>query len=136
MSVIIKPYIPEDGIELCGDVKQEHIAYTTLWSILHQQSGSAFSAFDGNKLIGSAGIATNVGEAWLVMSQKCKEELAGPEFSGQKRAIITNIRDELEKIMRERQLWRVYARTEHSECDERFLRYLGFKLKDEKLFVR
>lgn len=117
----IKPYVPTDAIELCGDPDKLELAKFNL-------SGPCYSLFIDGKLVASGGIRFGVGEAWFIMG---KDRDASPNFTSEKKVIIKSCRQKIEDMMREHGLWKLYAEPEMSKV---FIKALGFKA--QPTFVR
>ena len=121
-SIEIKPYIPQDAIALCGDESKYELA-------LFNQASPSHSVFIDGRLVFSYGVRFGVGEAWLIMSDKDRDE--SPNFSGLKRKILRVCQEQIEVLCREHHLWKLYAEPEMSTT---FLEFLGFK--EQPTFVR
>lgn len=114
----IKGYNPDDSIKICGDERKRPLAN------LNQSSGPAFSIFEDDELLGCGGVRIyGMGEAWCTFTRYAKTQ--------KKMTILKATRQQLDLIIREHKLWRLFA---ESEFNSTFLKHLGFEKKD--LFVR
>jgi hypothetical protein len=113
LSLDVRPH--EDKIKDHADFKK--------WAKLNEES-IGFSGFCDDKLIGCAGVRTiwdGVGEAWVLASQ---------EVYKHPKSVFKNVRDYLDKIIKEQGFWRVQAhvRTDNS-MGIKFAKMLGFKIE-------
>lgn len=113
LSLDVRPH--EDKIKDHADFEK--------WAKLNEES-TGFSGFCDDKLIGCAGIRTiwdGVGEAWVLASQGVYKH---------PKSVFKNVRDYLDKIIKEQGLWRVQA---HVRTDNlmgiKFIQMLGFKIE-------
>lgn len=93
------------------------------WARLNSESIS-FSGFCNDKIVGCGGVRTiwdGVGEAWV---------LASSEIYKHPKSTFKNVRNYLNKIIKEQGFWRVQA---HVRTDNprgiKFVQMLGFKLE-------
>jgi hypothetical protein len=116
--LIVKLYNPEDAIKLCGDESKRPQAN------LNQSAGPAYSFYEDKKLICCGGVRIyGVGEAWLLTTDENRRNHA--------KTIMRVSKEQLDKVIRENSLWRLWAETKVSE---NFLEHLGFE--PMKAFVR
>lgn len=114
----IKGYHPRDAIEICGDESKRPEAN------INQSSGPAYSLFEDGKLLGCGGVRIyGIGEPWCMFTEKAKKE--------NRKTILRSTREQLESIVREHKLWRLFA---EAQISENFLEHLGFKIR--KVLVR
>lgn len=116
----IKPYNPDDAIELCGDESQRPNAN------LNQSAGPAYSLYLDKKLIACGGVRCyGVGELWLLTNDKYRQKHI--------KEILKASRQQIDLMIRENHLWRLMAETKVSD---NFLEHLGFVESEKKLFTR
>lgn len=93
------------------------------WAKLNEESTS-FSGFCDGKLIGCAGIRIvweGVGEAWALASQ---------DIYKHPKSAFKNVRDYLDKIIKEQGFWRVQANVRiDNPMGIKFVQMLGFKIE-------
>lgn len=86
---------------------------------LNQQTGPAYTAIQDGKILGCGGIRTDgVGEAWMINSQKVKDEM---KFS-----LLKETRKWLEVMIRNQVLYRVWSESP-IPCNQNFIEHLGFR---------
>lgn len=91
-----------------------------------QIAGPALSIFLNDDLVACAGIqTTGVGEAWAIFSEKAKKE---------RRALLVETKKYLDFLIREHDLWRIWAESPETKPQESFLEHLNFRKL--KAFVR
>lgn len=120
---MIKPYNPDDAIELCGDKTKREAAN------LNQVSGGengSFSLFIDKKIIACGGVRIyGVGELWMISNnENLKKHI---------KSIMRATKEQIDLMIRENHLWRLMA--ERNEADA-WLKHLGFKESDKKLYTR
>ena len=105
----IKPYHPQDGIEIMG--RPDFAPFASL----NQVAGPGYTLFDGKTPILAGGIRIHgVGEAWIMSSDKIRQD---PKL------LMRTIRPQFDKIVRENQLWRLWA---ISKVSDTFLEHFDF----------
>lgn len=86
---------------------------------LKQISGPALSIFLNDELVSCAGIQTSgVGEAWAFFSEKAKEH---------KRALLVETKKYLDFLIRENDLWHIWAECPDEIVKQNFLEHLNFR---------
>ena len=117
---MIKPYEPQDAIDLCGDETKRAAAN------LNQLAGPAFTLFLDKKPIACGGVRIyGVGELWMLTNDENRKKHI--------KSIYRASKEEINKMIRENHLWRVMA--ERNEADT-WLKHLGFKESEKKLYTR
>jgi hypothetical protein len=107
----IKGYHPDDAIAICGDESKRQYAN------LNQSAGPAYSLFLGSKLLGCGGVRIyGIGEAWCMFTDDA--------IKNNKKTILRASQEQMEIMVRENKLWRLFAET---KVNENFLEHLGFK---------
>lgn len=126
MNVKIEPFLPSDGILLSGDrTKAEQANF-------NQSAGPAFTLFLDGKMLAAGGVRLGVGEAWFLLPESVRTQLAQPEYDEQKRIIIESCKAKMEEICRTEHLYRIYA---EARTGARFCEAMGFE-KRENLYLR
>ncbi len=117
---MIKPYDPEDAIKLCGDESKRDAAN------LNQSAGPAFSLFLDKKPIACGGVRIyGLGEMWMLTTDEYRKKHI--------KTIMKATKEQIDLMVRENHLWRLMA--ERNEADA-WLKHLGFKESDKRLFTR
>jgi len=117
---MIKPYEPQDAIDLCGDETKRAAAN------LNQLAGPAFTLFLDKKPIACGGVRIyGVGELWMLTNDKNRKNHI--------KDILRASRKQIDKMIYENSLWRIMA--ERNEADA-WLRHLGFRESEKRLFTR
>lgn len=117
---MIKPYDPEDAIKLCGDESKRPQAN------LNQSAGPAFSLFKDKKIIACGGVRIwGLGEMWMLTTDEYRKKHI--------KSIMRATKEQIDLMVRENHLWRLMA--ERNEADA-WLKHLGFKESDKRLFTR
>ena len=116
----IKPYNPQDAIDLCGDESKRDAAN------LNQTAGPAYSLFLDKKLVACGGMRIyGVAELFLITSDEYRKKHI--------KTILKASREQIDIMVRENHIWRLLAETKISD---NFLKHLGFVESDKKLFMR
>lgn len=117
---MIKPYDPNDAIKLCGDESKRDAAN------LNQSAGPAFSLFLDKKIIACGGVRIyGLGEMWMLTTDEYRKKHI--------KSIMRATKEQIDLMVRENHLWRLMA--ERNEADA-WLKHLGFKESDKRLFTR
>lgn len=117
---MIKPYDPQDAVDLCGDESKRAQAN------LNQLAGPAFTLFLDRKPIACGGVRIyGVGETWMLTNNENRKNHI--------KEILRASKEQIDKMIHKNSLWRIMA--ERNEADA-WLRHLGFRESDKKLFTR
>lgn len=117
---MIKPYDPQDAVDLCDDETVRAQAD------LNRLAGPAYSLFLDKKIIACGGVRIyGVGEMWMLTNDENRKNHI--------KEILRASKKQIDKMIRKQKLWRIMA--ERNETGA-WLKHLGFKESDKRLFTR
>ena len=115
-DVQIVKFSPLDAVQLAGKEKSSV-------AIANMTTGPAYSIFKKGKLIGCGGLRIDgIGEAWALFDEGALETC--------RKTILRVTKEQMELMMREHEVWRLYADTELRT----WMRHLDFSKR--QIFVR
>jgi len=104
---------PEDACKILGSVDEVNAAR------INQISGPAYTAVDDDRILGCGGIRVlGVGEVWALYSEEAKAK---------KKDLLVHTRYWLDRMMREKSLYRLWSECPEPLPNQNFLKHMDFR---------